>query len=805
LSALLRIAFRSDALGTGIALPGRERVHDGCAQPDVNTARKMGQTLVPMLWIVHREPGSRVAMARLAGADESVLGAPGDPVFDSSPPPDVVVMGLAGDFEPELQFAHRMGRRLHATSWVLLADPARHDEVRRLFDTLDAQMLRYPPEAAALRRAIRQAPAARGTAPLPLSQRPAHDALSARFNRAFSDLEIPDLLRALDPQLIDVPILIAGESGTGRSLLARYIHAYSEAARGPLAEVACEPETSPTDILSALEVAGREAPGHTTGTVCLYEIDRLSTATQRRVHTWIEFAPPAGGLHTRITRWIGTVRDPEALEPRLRQTLAGLSVAIPPLRERSNAVAQVARAAIEAWCGARGERARQLSDEALVVLEEYPWPGNVRELEAVVAQTLSASIADPIEAADLRCDGAPLLPREPERGGTALPNEWAAPDEFNWYEAALTELDQQPDRPSDEEEGAITLDELETELEELAEGEDDEAIIDLEELADDETLSDGEAEPRDEPEMVSLETIAEEEAEVVEEDEEEAITELEELAHDEEEDNEEEDDEDDFDLELLDEDDEEEEAITEPEPEFEPEPAVPASPPRDERASLERLAGAVAHEVRNPLATIRSFAQLLSERHDDPEFRERFSELVDQDALRIEDVLERLERLAALAPPAFDSVDVAVILQRILNEQRASIRERRLVVLQELDTEHPRAIGDSEQLTFAFEALVSKSLELVPEGGDVYIASKHHPAGLDGRPSMRVLLRLRGPMRKRGELEVAAGREPVAGVSAAENALELSIAEIIVRAHGGALAIDTSDGEETVIVLDLPA
>jgi signal transduction histidine kinase len=43
------------------------------------------------------------------------------------------------------------------------------------------------------------------------------------------------------------------------------------------------------------------------------------------------------------------------------------------------------------------------------------------------------------------------------------------------------------------------------------------------------------------------------------------------------------------------------------------------------------------------------------------------------------------------------------------------------------------------------------------------------------------------------------------GVSTADHALELAIAETVVRAHGGALAVDTSDGEETVIVLDLPA
>ena len=62
------------------------------------------------LWIVHRDSRARGALARLAGAgDESVLGAPTDPHFDSLEAPDLVLMGLSGGLERELEFAHRFG------------------------------------------------------------------------------------------------------------------------------------------------------------------------------------------------------------------------------------------------------------------------------------------------------------------------------------------------------------------------------------------------------------------------------------------------------------------------------------------------------------------------------------------------------------------------------------------------------------------------------------------------------------------------------------------------------------------------
>jgi hypothetical protein len=84
----------------------------------------------------------------------------------------------------------------------------------------------------------------------------------------------------------------------------------------------------------------------------------------------------------------------------------------------------------------------------------------------------------------------------------------------------------------------------------------------------------------------------------------------------------------------------------------------------------------------------------------------------------------------------------------------------------------------------------------VPERGDVYIASRHHGSGPKGRPSMRVLLRFHSP---------GAGASGGPGVSPADTSLDLLIAEIVIRSQGGDFAVAATDGEETLIVVDLPA
>ena len=211
-----------------------------------------------------------------------------------------------------------------------------------------------------------------------------------------------------------------------------------------------------------------------------------------------------------------------------------------------------------------------------------------------------------------------------------------------------------------------------------------------------------------------------------------------------------------------------------------------------------RLVRAFAHEVRNPLTSVRTFAELLPERYADREFRESFSAQARDDLRRVEEVIGRLERLASLPAPNPRSVDVTGLLEAILESRRTAIHARRLLVLKELDRSRPEALCDPEQLSLALEALIDESLRRVPERGDLYLASKHHDSGLRGQPSVRVLLRHRGPT---GPGPVV----PLEEVSTEANALAFAVAEVLVRAQGGALTLDGSEGHETVIVLDLPA
>jgi DNA-binding NtrC family response regulator len=673
------------------------RVHAHPTRRIDGKTRERESRSMTTLWIVHRNPLLRSALVRTAGAPEdAVCGAPGDPIFAAAPLADIVLLGLGGDLEAELEFAHQTAVRAPDARWILVPDRGLADAARELFDGIDASILSYPPDARTLRAQIRmsrsdpRAAAPSRRAPIRLSQRSARDSLAQRFARWFADLELPDLLLALDPHLGDVPMLILGEEGTGKGLLAHYVHLFGSQPDSEFAHVLCEAGMSAELLRFALAEAIGDSANRST--IWLENVDALPTATQRQLARWIEFDPPSRGASTRVARWIGTSGDEPALGsasaliPALRDALGGIPMRIPTLRERPERIAVFAADTALAWCTARQQRPRLFAEDALRALAEYPWPLNLRELEAVVIQTLAASRADPIRIDDLQYDGIAFAPIDASEIGTMI--------------------DADP--------------------------------------------GDRDARPADAPRNPLRAPRAREAS---------------------------------------------------------PAPASRAASASDLRdagagtsasASIQQLVAAIAHEMRNPLSTIRTFAELLPSQYDDPEFRSRFAELVGQDTHHIEAIIQRLTELAALEKPEIVEVDISALLEELLSERTETVRNRELLVLKELDEQRTAAIGDAGQLRFALELLIDKSLDLAPGGGDVFIASRHQPAGLRGGPVVRVLFRF-------GNHDGSPAGARVPGTSPAENALEYAIAAAVIRSQGGTFTIDPGKGNETVLLIDIPA
>jgi tetratricopeptide (TPR) repeat protein len=198
------------------------------------------------------------------------------------------------------------------------------------------------------------------------------------------------------------PVLLLGETGTGKGLLAKLLHRGSSRHTGPLVELNCAaiPETMLESELFGYErgafTDAREAKAGLFqaargGTLFLDEIGLLSTTLQGKVLKVIEdqTVRRLGSTRTEATdAWIIAATSDDlrrrAQEGRFREDLyhrlAVVSLGLPPLRERGADVTMLAERFLSDACRDYGLPRKRLSAEAQVALLAYAWPGNVREL-----------------------------------------------------------------------------------------------------------------------------------------------------------------------------------------------------------------------------------------------------------------------------------------------------------------------------------------------------------------------------------------------------------------------------------------
>jgi len=198
-------------------------------------------------------------------------------------------------------------------------------------------------------------------------------------------------------------VLIYGESGTGKELVAHAIHAHSARADGPFVEVNCA--ALPDDLIEA-ELFGQRpgaAPGITTakagkfekadgGTLFLDEVGDMSLRMQAKLLRVLDeqrIEPVGSSLPVQVdVRVIASTNknlEEEIEKGNFREDLFYrlnvIPFEVPPLRERSEDIPLLAAHFLDEFASAYGRKKKELTPEAVKVLQQYHWPGNVRELK----------------------------------------------------------------------------------------------------------------------------------------------------------------------------------------------------------------------------------------------------------------------------------------------------------------------------------------------------------------------------------------------------------------------------------------
>ena len=223
-------------------------------------------------------------------------------------------------------------------------------------------------------------------------------------------------------------ILIMGENGTGKELVARALHKASSRASGPFIEVNCA--AIPQDLIES-EVFGHEKGSFTGataqrigkfeladgGTLFLDEVGDMSLSAQAKVLRVLELGEISrvGGsrnfvVDVRVVAATNKALDKEVEAGRFREDLYFrlnvVPIQVPALRERRGDIPLLARHFVEDLARENKSSVKRISDEAMELLVAHSWPGNVRELRNIIERVVILTDGTEIRASDI-----PPLPR----------------------------------------------------------------------------------------------------------------------------------------------------------------------------------------------------------------------------------------------------------------------------------------------------------------------------------------------------------------------------------------------------------
>jgi DNA-binding NtrC family response regulator len=236
----------------------------------------------------------------------------------------------------------------------------------------------------------------------------------------------------------EVPVLLSGETGTGKGVLARWLHEHGPRAPEAFVDLNCaglSRELAESELFGhqrgsftsanankrgLLEIANR-------GTLFLDEIGDLDTSVQPKLLKVLEERTyrRIGDTQTRNAdvrlisathRDLAEMVDSGAFRNDLLFRINTVTIRLPSLRERRADISVLAAAVLQHLCRQQGRPPAVLAPEALQTLESYDWPGNIRELRNVLERALLFAKGGLIERNALRLDSRPLRAPNNELG-----------------------------------------------------------------------------------------------------------------------------------------------------------------------------------------------------------------------------------------------------------------------------------------------------------------------------------------------------------------------------------------------------
>ena len=218
---------------------------------------------------------------------------------------------------------------------------------------------------------------------------------------------------------------------------------------------------------------------------------------------------------------------------------------------------------------------------------------------------------------------------------------------------------------------------------------------------------------------------------------------------------------------------------------------------RSERLyAIGQLSAGLAHEVRNPLASIGGAAAILRKKPESEERRAEFLEIIEKECLRLNRLLTNFLEFARPAPPQYQVAEVGPILEAVVSLAANSLGRQPIQLRTDIAPDVPAITCDPGQIKQVLLNLTINSLQAMPDGGAVVLATR-----VDGAQVV-IEVRDQGPGIKAEHLDRVF--DPFFTTKDTGTGLGLSVAHQIASQHGGILTAKNNSGRGATFSLFLP-
>ncbi|MEI6808078.1 MAG: ATP-binding protein [bacterium] len=231
----------------------------------------------------------------------------------------------------------------------------------------------------------------------------------------------------------------------------------------------------------------------------------------------------------------------------------------------------------------------------------------------------------------------------------------------------------------------------------------------------------------------------------------------------------------------------------------------------DRLASVGTLAASMAHEVKNPLVALKTFAQLLPTRYEDPDFRTTFSSLVGQEVTRIDAIVNQLLNFSRPAQPSLKPLDLHDVLEHTLNLAQHQLKQLNIVLQSKLNAPRNRILGNRDLLVQVFLNFYLNAIDAMEESGvlRIYTENVVVPTGVRDlwgqaivTDHIRVIIQDSGKGLSAEALTHMF--DPFYTTKTNGTGLGLSVAHGIIQEHSGAIDVESTLGIGTTFSVVLP-